>query len=107
MIAGFSVVPVGVSEELSKFVAESLEIVDNSGLNYQLGPMQTVIEGDEEQVIATILACHRNMKRHANRVVTNIAIDDREGATGRLQGKVNDVEQLLGKKLHRLQKAAE
>jgi uncharacterized protein (TIGR00106 family) len=105
MIAGFSVVPVGVSEELSKFVAESLDIVDKSGLDYQLGPMQTVIEGSDEEVMATIMACHRNMKRHAARVVTNISLDDRAGATGRLRGKVLDVEQRLGKKLQRVQGA--
>jgi len=34
-------------------------------------------------------------------VLTNITIDDRKGATGRLEGKVKDVEEVLGKKLSR------
>jgi uncharacterized protein (TIGR00106 family) len=101
MIAGFSVVPAGVGVELSKYVAESLDIVDKSGLNYQLSAMQTTLEGDEEKVIETILKCHRNMRRHSSRVLTHISIDDREGATGRLTGKVKDVEAHLGKKLGR------
>jgi uncharacterized protein YqgV (UPF0045/DUF77 family) len=37
----------------------------------------------------------------APRVMTNITIDERKGATGRLTGKVKDVEELLGKKLER------
>ena len=102
MIAGFTVVPMGVGESVSHLVAESLQIVDASGLSYQLGPMQTVLEGEEAEVIATILQCHRRMRELAPRVLTTITIDDRAGASGRLQGKVRDVESLLGKSLRRI-----
>jgi len=34
-------------------------------------------------------------------VITHIAIDDREGASGRLTGKVEDVEKALGRKASR------
>jgi uncharacterized protein YqgV (UPF0045/DUF77 family) len=37
----------------------------------------------------------------ARRVSTHITIDDREGADGRLTGKVSDVEKVLGRKLPR------
>jgi uncharacterized protein (TIGR00106 family) len=102
MVASFTVVPMGVGESVSHLVAESLKIVDASGLDYQLGPMQTVVEGDEAQVMATIMACHARMKELAPRVLTTIAIDDRQGATHRLRGKVADVEQQLGKTLRRV-----
>jgi uncharacterized protein YqgV (UPF0045/DUF77 family) len=39
------------------------------------------------------------MRAKAKRVVTHIAIDDREGASGRLTGKVADVEKALGRKV--------
>ena len=37
----------------------------------------------------------------SGRVLTTIVIDDRQGATGRIEGKVRDVEQITGKKMER------
>jgi uncharacterized protein (TIGR00106 family) len=99
MLASFSIAPVGAGEELSRYVAEILDIIDRSGLPYKLGAMQTTVEGDDERVMALILECHRHMRSRARRVLTHIAIDDREGAAGRLTGKIADVEKTLGRKL--------
>jgi uncharacterized protein (TIGR00106 family) len=99
MLASFSLSPVGVGEALSKHVAEIVDIIDRSGLEYKLGAMQTTVEGNDAEVMALILQCHRHMRAKAKRVVTHIAIDDREGASGRLAGKVADVEKALGRKL--------
>ena len=101
MLASFSVVPMGAGEGIKEIVAEALTIVDGSGLSYQLGPMHTVIEGTPEQVVDVILRCHRRVLELAPRVLTSITLDDRTGATGRLLGKVRDVEQILGKSLSR------
>jgi len=101
MLASFSVVPMGAGEGVKEMVAEALTIVDGSGLSYQLGPMHTVVEGTPEQVLDVILRCHRRVLELAPRVLTSITLDDRKGATGRLAGKVHDVEQILGKHLSR------
>lgn len=101
MLASFSVVPMGVTGGVKALVAEALRIVDASGLPYELGAMQTTLEGDEEQVMEVILRCHRRMLELAPRVLTHITLDDRRGATGRLEGKVQDVEEILGKPLRR------
>ena len=103
MLASFSVVPLGTTGGVKKLVAEALKIVDASDLDYELGAMQTTVEGDADRVMATILACHRRMLELAPRVLTHIAIDERTGATGRLAGKVRDVEEVLGKRLRRSQ----
>ena len=101
MLASFSISPVGVGEALAKHVAEIVDIIDRSGLKYKLGAMQTTVEGDDSEVMALILQCHRHMRKKTKRVVTHIAIDDREGASGRLTGKVADVEKALGRKVSR------
>jgi len=105
MLASFSVVPMTKGESVSHLVAETLKIVDESGLDYQLGPMQTIVEGEEAAVMQTIMNCHRRMRELSDRVLTTITIDDRKGATGRLQGKVKDVEARLGKTLKRVTEA--
>jgi uncharacterized protein (TIGR00106 family) len=101
MLASFSVVPMGVTGGVKEQVAEAMKIVDGSDLDYELGAMQTTVEGDADKVMETILACHRKMLELAPRVLTHIAIDERKGATGRLEGKVRDVEEVLGKPLGR------
>ena len=100
MLADFAVIPVGVAN-VKELVAEALKIVDESGLSYRLGAMRTTVEGDSDKVIEVILRCHRRVSELAPRVLTNISIDDRKGATGRLEGKVQDVEKILGKTLSR------
>jgi uncharacterized protein (TIGR00106 family) len=101
MLASFSVVPVGAGEALSEHVAKIMAIIDGSGLDYRLGAMQTTVEGDEDEVLALIMKCHRTMRQAFPRVLTSITIDDREGASKRLTGKVEDVERVLGRRLSR------
>ena len=101
MLAAFSIVPIGNGEELKADIAAILELIDKSGLPYKLGSMQTTVEGPEDKVMGLIMACHRQMRARAGRVLTHITIDDRANAAGRLSGKVKDVEDILGKELCR------
>jgi uncharacterized protein (TIGR00106 family) len=97
MLATFSVLPVGVGESLSEHVARIVDIIDASGLDYRLGAMATTVEGGEDEVMELIMRCHQAGRKAAPRVLTSITIDDREGATGRLTGKIEDVERILGR----------
>lgn len=101
MLACFTVIPTGTTGGVKELIAEVLAIVDASGLPYKLGAMNTTLEGEPEEVMAVIMRCHCRMMELCPRVLTNISIDDRKGATGRLSGKVKDVEEVLGKKLER------
>lgn len=97
MVASFSVVPVGVGEELKEYVADIIRIIDASGLDYRLGAMETTVEGEPDEVWNVIRKCHERMRELSPRVLTHVAIDDRAAATGRLNGKVEDVRKILGK----------
>ena len=101
MIAEFSVVPVGKGEELAELVAGVVDIIDRSGLPYQLTAMGTLVEGEWDDVLALIKECHFKMRRQGARVLTRISIDDRENAVNRLTGKVRDVEKVLGRELRK------
>jgi uncharacterized protein (TIGR00106 family) len=99
MIIEFSVVPVGRGDELAAPVARILDLVDKSGLPYQLTAMGTLVEGDWDEIMGLVRLCHEAVRGETVRVLTHIAIDDRPGATGRLAGKVRDVETTLGRAL--------
>ncbi|HDY68281.1 MAG: MTH1187 family thiamine-binding protein [Candidatus Scalindua sediminis] len=99
MIANFSIVPIGKENSLSTQVAEVLKIVDESGINYKLHSMGTILEGDWDKILRLIRKCHKRMLENSDRVLTTITIDDRKGKSGRIVGKVKSVERKLGKEL--------
>ncbi len=99
MIAEFAILPIGKGEELAGLISKVIDIVDASGMPYQLTAMGTIVEGEWNDIFELIKECHFKMRQDSARVVTSITIDDREKARGRLAGKVEDVEEILGRKL--------
>lgn len=95
----FSMSPIGEGESLSRFVARSLDIIDRSGLPYQLTPMGTIIEGEWDEVFEVVRRCYAAMSADCNRVSVNIRVDARKGASGRLEGKIRSVEGKVGRTL--------
>lgn len=95
----FSMAPAAQGESMSSYVARSLDIIDKSGLPYQLTPMGTILEGEWPEVMAVVTACFEAMKTDCNRIGTQIKIDYRSGPAGRLTSKVDAVEKKVGRKL--------
>ena len=96
----FSMTPLDKGESVGEFIARSLRIVDDSGLPYRLNPMGTVIEGDWPEVFAVIQQCYERMRQDCRRISCSIKVDWRAGKAGRLESKIDRVEQILGKKLN-------
>ena len=99
MVVNFSVIPIGKESRLSAQVAEVLKIVSESGIDYKLHSMGTILEGNWDEIMKLIKKCHKKILKDSDRVLTTITIDDRKDRTGRIAGKVKSVEKKLGKKL--------
>lgn len=99
MLAHVNILPIGTGEELKELVAKTLAIVEKSELDYQLTAMGTILEGEWEEIMFVVRKCHDEIKQFARRVVTEIVIDDRADAKGRLKGNVLEVEYVLGRAL--------
>lgn len=95
----FSMSPLGKGESVGRYVARSLEIVDQSGVDYRLNPMGTVLEGEWDEVFEVVRRCFERMKKDCRRISCTIKVDYRRGHRGRLSGKVASVEKRLRKKL--------
>lgn len=89
----------GKGESLSPYVARSLDIIDQSGLPYQLTPMGTIIEGEWDEVMAVVGACFAAMRTDCGRIGAQIKIDWRAGETSRMRAKIDAVEDRIGRKL--------
>ncbi len=95
----FSMYPTDKGESVSAYVARSLDIIDRSGLQYQLTPMGTIIEGEWNQVMEVVTRCFEAMQKDCQRIATQIKIDYRAGAGSRLKSKIASVEQRVGRPL--------
>lgn len=96
----FSMFPTEATQSKSAFVARVLDIVDRSGLPYQLTPMGTIIEAETvEEVLDVINEAYLELQLDCERVYSSIKIDYRKGPVGRLGKKVHSVEEKLGRKL--------
>jgi uncharacterized protein (TIGR00106 family) len=95
----FSMSPMSQGESVSAYVARSLDIIDKSGLPYQLTPMGTIIEGEWSEVMAVVTACFEAMQVDCNRIGTHIKIDYRSGSNSRMTSKIEAVQKKLGRKL--------
>jgi uncharacterized protein (TIGR00106 family) len=95
----FSMSPFGKGESLSPYVARSLDIIDRSGLPYQLTPMGTILEGEWDEVMKVVSDCFTAMKMDCDRISAQIKIDYRAGRGGRMQTKIEAIEDKLGRKL--------
>lgn len=95
----FSVTPMGTGESVSPAVARCLEIVERSGLAYQLHAMGTLVEGDLETVLGVMRQCIEAVAADCNRVTCTAKLDLRRGHSGRIQAKVASVERHLGRQL--------
>jgi uncharacterized protein (TIGR00106 family) len=95
----FSMAPAGKGESVSEYVARILDVIDTSGVPYQLTPMGTILEGEWTQVMGVVTACFEALKTDCNRIGAHIKIDYRAGPGGRLKSKTDRVQERLGRKL--------
>lgn len=95
----FSIAPAGKGVSVSPFVARALDIIDKSGLPYQLTPMGTIIEGEWDQALAVVTACYQALRVDCERIGVHIKIDARAGQGGRLKSKLESVQAKVGRKL--------
>lgn len=91
-----SVVPLGVGQSVSQQVAECVELIDRSGLPYELNAMGTIVEGELDEVLEVMRQCVELMAKHSDRVTCQAKLDYRKGASGRIRGKVESVQKKLG-----------
>lgn len=101
LLLELSISPLDQGEHLSECVAEAVDVIDRSGLPYQLTAMGTLIEGEWDAVFGVVRQCYETMRKRSRRISIQIKVDAREGPGGRLSSKVETLEHRLGRTLRR------
>ncbi len=95
----FSLLPVDKGPSIGAHVARSLQIIDDSGVDYRLGPMGTTLEGTWDEVFGVVKSCFERAAEDCERLSLSIKVDYRRGASGRLATRLASVEKQAGRKL--------
>ncbi|ARJ49852.1 MTH1187 family thiamine-binding protein [Staphylococcus lutrae] len=100
-IVDIVVIPIGTKgPSVSHYIAEmqvKLEAFKQEGkIDYQLTPMNTLIEGELPDLLEVVQAIHELPFNHGlDRVCTNIRIDDRRDKKRKMQEKLESVKKHL------------
>lgn len=94
-----SVVPLNKGESVSPWVARCVDLIDRSGLDYELHASGTIVEGSLDQLIVLLRQCIEEVTRDCDRVICHAKFDHEEGESGRLKAQVKSVENELGRPL--------
>lgn len=92
----FCVIPLGTTPSFGEYIAECLQVLDSYGLSYQLHAYGTNIEGEWDEVMAAIKACHVRLHgMGAPRIHTQLKIGSRTDRSQTLQDKIDSAQHQL------------
>ncbi|GAE36945.1 thiamine-binding protein [Halalkalibacter akibai] len=73
--AGFQILPNGRDMNTDGMISEIIKVVEESGLNFKVGPMETVVEGNLHDVFTLIQKAQQvGINSGATECMTNIKV---------------------------------
>jgi uncharacterized protein (TIGR00106 family) len=94
----FSMFPTDVGESKSAYVSEVVKCVRESGYDYQLTPMATIVElPSMSEALNLVKECYEVLEeKDCGRIYSVLKFDIRHGKQGRLKSKIDSVEAKIG-----------
>jgi uncharacterized protein (TIGR00106 family) len=94
----FAMFPTDKGDSVSEYVSRVIKMIDDSGADYQLTPMGTIIETEEmSSALEFIQKAYDILSPESKRIYSTVSFDIREGKSGRLKQKIQSVENKIGK----------
>ncbi|OPY58975.1 MAG: hypothetical protein A4E55_00491 [Pelotomaculum sp. PtaU1.Bin035] len=93
-IVEINVVPMGTpTASISSYIADCCELArKETGVNSQVTPMSTILEGDLDRVMEVVKKMHNvPFKDGIQRVITSVTIDDRRDKTTSMEALIDSV----------------
>jgi uncharacterized protein (TIGR00106 family) len=94
MLAELRLTPVDSEVSFARLIADLVPILAESPLQYRVHAMGTTLEGGMDEILGVVRRCHEESRRHADRVLLELSIDDRAGADGEIVRSVEQVRDL-------------
>jgi uncharacterized protein (TIGR00106 family) len=84
MLAEIRVTPIASSTSFARLIADLVPVLTESPLQYQVHAMGTTLEGDLEPILEIVRRSHEEARKHADRVLIELSIDDRTSVEGEI-----------------------
>jgi uncharacterized protein (TIGR00106 family) len=93
----FAMFPTDKGISVSSEVSKVIEMIRNSGHQYKLGSMGTTVETETMQQALEILnkAC-QVLEKNSERIYSSVKFDIKKGAPGRIEAKLQSIEDKIG-----------
>ncbi len=92
----FCIVPIGSGVSLAPYIAATQKVIHQAGLEHELGPNGTSIEGEWKEVFECIQACHQKVhSMGALRIYTTLKVNTRTDKQQSFHEKVDRVASAL------------
>ena len=93
----FAMFPTDKGDSVSQYVSKIIEMIRDSGCNYKLTAMGTIIESDTlAESLEIIQKSYNVLEPYSNRVYSTITFDIQKNKDNRLEGKIQSIKQKIG-----------
>ncbi|MGE4496906.1 MAG: MTH1187 family thiamine-binding protein [Deferribacterales bacterium] len=90
-MAFVSITPLGEGEGVSEYVARAVRVIKNSGLDWRLTPMGTIIEGENPAAVLGVINSAVEELSDCRRISVSIKMDYRRDRETGMNRKVESV----------------
>lgn len=96
-ILQFAIFPTDKGSSVSSYVSKAIDAIKSAGVPYQLTSMSTIIETETlEEALAIVAKANKAIEPFADRIYLSINVDIRKGESGRMEHKVQAIQQKVG-----------
>ena len=86
------IVPIGSEVSIAPLIASCEKIIKSKGLDYEVGPNGTAIEGEWDKVFECVKKCHEKIhSKGAPRIYTTMKVNTRIDKEQKFSDKVKSV----------------
>ncbi len=91
-----TIVPLGIGNSISRYIAICKSEIEKRGLDYELGPNGTAIEGEWDDVFDCVRACHETLhSKGVIRIFSTLKLNTRIDKKTSFRNKVERVNSFL------------
>lgn len=97
VLANFAIFPTDKGTSVSKYVSQVIYMIKESGVDYKLTSMATIIETETfSEALEIINKAYEILEPHSERVYCTATFDIKKSKTGRINNKIKSIEDKIG-----------
>jgi len=97
VLISFSIFPTDVAESKSMYVSQVIKMIRDSGVDYKLTPMATIVEtATMKEALEILEKSYAVLEPYSDRVYLSANFDIRKNKDNRMEGKIESVEKKIG-----------